>query len=52
MEREHEIKHDGHRLMARRDPAGIRLAAKNPHDGTDRYPSARAVENGLAISIP
>jgi len=38
--------------MARRDPAGIRLSAKNPHDRTDRCPSALAAENRLAISIP
>jgi hypothetical protein len=31
-ERIHEIKHNGHRLMARRDPAGIRLATKYAHD--------------------
>jgi ATP-dependent DNA ligase len=25
----HEIKHDGYRLMARRDPIGIRLITRN-----------------------
>jgi ATP-dependent DNA ligase len=25
----HEIKHDGYRLMARRDPVGIRLLSRN-----------------------
>jgi bifunctional non-homologous end joining protein LigD len=25
----HEIKHDGYRLMARRDPVGIRLLTRN-----------------------
>jgi ATP-dependent DNA ligase len=25
----HEIKHDGYRLMARRDPIGIRLLSRN-----------------------
>jgi bifunctional non-homologous end joining protein LigD len=34
----HEIKHDGYRLMARRDPAGIRLLTRNGHDWADRYP--------------
>jgi hypothetical protein len=28
----HEIKHDGFRLMARRDPIGIRLLTRNGHD--------------------
>jgi bifunctional non-homologous end joining protein LigD len=32
----HEIKHDGYRLMARRDPIGIRLL--NGHDWASRYP--------------
>ena len=36
----HEIKHDGYRLMARRDPvsAGIKLLTRNGHDWTSRYP--------------
>ena len=33
----HEIKHDGYRLMARRDPIGIRLLTRN-HDWSPRYP--------------
>ncbi len=28
----HEIKHDGYRLMARRDPVGIRLLTRNGND--------------------
>jgi bifunctional non-homologous end joining protein LigD len=28
----HEIKHDGYRLMARRDGAGVRLLTPNSHD--------------------
>jgi bifunctional non-homologous end joining protein LigD len=28
----HEIKHDGYRLMARRDPIGIRLLTRNGYD--------------------
>jgi hypothetical protein len=28
----HEIKHDGYRLMARRDPIGIRLITRGGHD--------------------
>jgi bifunctional non-homologous end joining protein LigD len=34
----HEIKHDGYRLMARRDPVGIRLLTRNGHDWAPRYP--------------
>ena len=34
----HEIKHDGYRLMARRDPAGTRLLTRNGHDWAARYP--------------
>ena len=32
----HEIKHDGFRLMARRDPVGIRLLTRNGHDWSQR----------------
>ena len=34
----HEIKHDGFRLMARRDPVGIRLITRRGNDWTNRYP--------------
>src|SRR5215510_7627322 len=34
----HEIKHDGYRLMTRRDPTGIRLLTRNGHDWAPRYP--------------
>jgi bifunctional non-homologous end joining protein LigD len=33
----HEIKHDGFRLMARRDPVGIRLITRRGHDWAARY---------------
>jgi bifunctional non-homologous end joining protein LigD len=36
--RVHEIKHDGYRLMARRDPIGIRLITRNGHDWSPPYP--------------
>jgi bifunctional non-homologous end joining protein LigD len=35
----HEIKHDGFRLLARRDAAGVRLFTRRGIDWTDRYPS-------------
>ena len=34
----HEIKHDGYRLMARRDPVGIRLITRSGK--TTRFPAA------------
>jgi bifunctional non-homologous end joining protein LigD len=34
----HEIKHDGFRLMARRDERGVRLITRNGHDFSDRFP--------------
>ena len=34
----HEIKHDGYRLMARRDSVGVRLLTRNGHDWAPRYP--------------
>jgi bifunctional non-homologous end joining protein LigD len=35
----HEIKHDGYRLMARRDGADIQLITRGRHDWSDRYPA-------------
>jgi bifunctional non-homologous end joining protein LigD len=34
----HEIKHDGFRIMARRDAAGVRLITRNGNDFTARFP--------------
>jgi len=34
----HEIKHDRYRLMAHRDPAGVRPLTRNGHDWARRYP--------------
>jgi bifunctional non-homologous end joining protein LigD len=36
----HEIKHDGFRIMARRDGAGVRLFTRNGNDFTARFPLA------------
>jgi bifunctional non-homologous end joining protein LigD len=33
----HEIKHDGDRMIARRDGARVRLLTRNGHDWTERY---------------
>ena len=34
----HEIKHDGFRIMARRDGAGVRLITRNGNDFSSRFP--------------
>jgi ATP-dependent DNA ligase len=36
----HEIKHDGFRILARRDSAGVRLITRNGNDFTSRFPLA------------
>jgi bifunctional non-homologous end joining protein LigD len=36
----HEIKHDGFRILARRDPAGVRLFTRHGNDFTARFPLA------------
>src|SRR5215471_20936128 len=45
----HEIKHDGYRLMARRDPTGIRLLTRNGHDWAPRYPLVVEAVNRLKV---
>ena len=45
----HEIKHDGYRLMARRDPVGIRLLTRNGHDWAPRYPLVVEAVNHLKV---
>jgi bifunctional non-homologous end joining protein LigD len=45
----HEIKHDGFRLMARRDAAGMRLLTRNGHDWSDRYPLIAGAVNALRL---
>jgi ATP-dependent DNA ligase len=34
----HEIKHDGFRMLVRRDKTGVRLFTRNGHDWTGRFP--------------
>jgi hypothetical protein len=38
----HEIKHDGYRLIVRRDGEAVRLFTRRGHDWTDRYPAIAA----------
>ena len=35
----HEIKHDGYRLIVRRDGTAVRLFTRRGYDWTDRYPA-------------
>jgi bifunctional non-homologous end joining protein LigD len=38
----HEIKHDGYRLIVRRDGKAVRLFTRRGYDWTDRYPAIAA----------
>jgi bifunctional non-homologous end joining protein LigD len=47
----HEIKHDGFRMLVRRDTAGVRLFTRNGHDWTGRFPLiARAALSLKSVS--
>jgi bifunctional non-homologous end joining protein LigD len=49
----HEIKHDGYRMMARRDAAGIRLLTRNGYDWPQTSDEERRAESELtARSTP
>jgi ATP-dependent DNA ligase len=45
----HEIKHDGFRIMARRDGRKVRLISRNGHDLTYRFPLAAAAVSALPV---
>jgi ATP-dependent DNA ligase len=45
----HEIKHDGFRIMALRDAAGVRLITRNGNDFTKRFPLAAAAVAALPV---
>src|SRR3954452_5033998 len=45
----HEIKHDGYRLMARRDSVGIRLITRRGNDWTKRFPLVAEAVNHLKV---
>jgi bifunctional non-homologous end joining protein LigD len=45
----HEIKHDGYRLMARRDPVGVRLLTRRGHDWSPRFPRIVEAVNMLKV---
>jgi bifunctional non-homologous end joining protein LigD len=45
----HEIKHDGFRIMARRDSAGVRLITRAGNDFTDRFPFIATALKALPV---
>jgi ATP-dependent DNA ligase len=45
----HEIKHDGFRILALRDAAGVRLITRNGNDFTKRFPLAVAAITALPV---
>ena len=45
----HEIKHDGFRILARRDATGVRLITRNGSDFTDRFPFMAAALKLLPV---
>jgi len=48
----HEIKHDGFRLMARRDPAGTRLITRKGNDFTTRSGHRRGRRRPAGAVMP
>src|SRR5499427_6491352 len=45
----HEIKHDGFRILARRDTAGVRLITRNGSDFTDQFPFIATALKSLPV---
>jgi bifunctional non-homologous end joining protein LigD len=45
----HEIKHDGFRILARRDGTGVRLITRNGSDFTDRFPFIATALKTLSV---
>ena len=43
----HEIKHDGYRMMVRRDVSGVRVLTRNGKDWTGRFPTIVQAAAGL-----
>ena len=46
----HEIKHDGYRLMARRNAAGVRMLTRNGHDWAERFPLIAQAVGALRVT--
>ena len=47
----HEIKHDGHRLMVRRDGSRVRPFTRNGHDWADRFPAMPRADTHHGASL-
>ena len=47
----HEIKHDGYRLMVRRDDARVRCFTRNGHDWADRFPAIVAAALRIKANV-
>jgi bifunctional non-homologous end joining protein LigD len=45
----HEVKHDGYRLMVRRDAAGVRLLTRRGLDWSSRFPLIRISASALNV---
>jgi ATP-dependent DNA ligase len=45
----HEIKHDGFRIIGRKEAAGARLITRNGHDFSGRFPLVVAALNALSV---
>jgi ATP dependent DNA ligase domain len=45
----YEIKHDGFRMMVRRDPAGVRLLTRHGNDWTARFPLIAQAAGALRV---
>ena len=46
----HEIKHDGFRILARRDSAGVRLITRHGNDFTGHFPFIAMAVKALPVS--
>ena len=47
----HEIKHDGFRILARRDGSGVRLFTRHGNDFTSRFSACRRRSDEIARSF-
>jgi bifunctional non-homologous end joining protein LigD len=45
----HEIKHDGFRIMARRDANGVRLFTRNGYNFAARFPAIATAIESLSV---
>src|SRR5438477_12866233 len=45
----HEIKHDGFRILARKDGAGVRLITRKGNDFSSRFPFIAMVVSKLSV---